>query len=139
MIRKILFVTILLLAVVVFADDRTEEFWKAAKGGDVEKVKALLAEGVDVNARNPYGATAMSFAADKGQLEVIKVLIEHGADINTKDSFYGATPLNWAADNKHLDVVRLLLQKGATGAADALGSGIYNKDMELMIAVLEET
>jgi hypothetical protein len=115
---------------------RNEEFFAAAKKGDVAAVKALLDKGVDVNARTRYGATAISYAADKGNLEVIRVLIEAGADVNVKDTFYGEVPLGWALMRSHADIVGLLLQKGAAGKERALMHGAQNGDANMVKAVL---
>src|SRR5262245_44417109 len=94
----------LLLALLVRAADLHEGFWEAARKGDVAPVKALLDKGVDVNARTPYGAAALSFAADKGHLDVVKLLIERKADVNTRDTFYNQTPLGWAVSRGHAEV-----------------------------------
>ena len=51
-----------------------EELWAAARAGDTAKVTAALDKGADVNAKTRYGATALTFAADKGHLEVVKLL-----------------------------------------------------------------
>ena len=56
-------------------------------------MKKLLDEGVDVNTRFRYDATALFYACDHGHLEVVKVLLERGADMSIKDTFYGFTPL----------------------------------------------
>ena len=77
--------------------DKAEALWEAARKGDATTVKKLLDDGVDVNTKYRYGATALSYACDRGHLEVVKVLLEHGADVNVKDTFYRATPLTWAA------------------------------------------
>ena len=63
------------LALTARAADPSEDLLAAAKKGDADAVQALLAKGVDVNAKNSYGATALSFAADKGHLEVVKLLL----------------------------------------------------------------
>jgi ankyrin repeat protein len=42
-------------------------------------VKALLARGADVNARNHLGDTVLSGATDMGHTEMIKILKEAGA------------------------------------------------------------
>jgi hypothetical protein len=102
------------------AGPRDEELWDAAGRGDVATVRRLIAEGVDVNARTRYGATALFFAADKAQLGVATLLLEKGADPNVKDTFYGATPLNWAMNHDATEVVLLLVQKGANDPASAL-------------------
>src|SRR5436305_6128578 len=89
----------LLAALSAAADPKAalnEELLQAARGGDAKAVAAALAKGADVNAKSPYGATALSFAADKGHTEVARVLVQHKADVNAKDKFYQATPLSWA-------------------------------------------
>src|SRR5437870_2711119 len=83
------------LAAMAFAGIDAEKLWTATRKGDVEAVKALLAKGVDVNAKTEYGATALHFAADKGHVEVVKVLLANKADVNVRDTFYKATPLAW--------------------------------------------
>src|SRR5258708_14919379 len=74
------------------AGSRDQELWDAAGRGDAATVRRLLAEGVEVNAKTRYGATALFFACDKARLEVVSLLLEKGADPNVKDTFYGATP-----------------------------------------------
>ena len=64
-----------LLASVAFvsaalAESREEALFDAARRGDVATVKRLLDEGVPVDVRSRYGATALFFACDKGQLAV---------------------------------------------------------------------
>ena len=51
-----------------------EELWAAARAGDPARVTAALDKGADVNAKTRYGATALTFAADKGHIEVVKLL-----------------------------------------------------------------
>lgn len=102
------------------AEDPGEALRRAATAGDLVKVKELLAAGVDVNAANAYGGTALAFAADKGHAAVVDLLIERGANINARDSFYGSTPLAWAVRHEHLEIVRTLLAKGAQGESEAL-------------------
>src|SRR5262245_37987103 len=73
-----------------------DELITAAKRGDVAAVTALLDKGADVNAKTPYGVTALIAAADKGHAEVIKVLLARKADAKAKDTFYNFTALSWA-------------------------------------------
>jgi hypothetical protein len=102
------------------AEDLGDALRRAASAGDLAKVKELLAAGVDVNAANAYGGTALSFACDKGHAAVVDLLIERGADVNTADRFYGNTPLGWATRHGHAGIVRTLLAKGAQGEEQAL-------------------
>ncbi len=118
-------------------DDRGDELRRAASAGDVAKVRGLLAAGVDVNAANRYGATALAYACDKGHVEVVKALLDKGANPNTKDSFYKQTPLAWAVSNGHAEIVRTLLDKGAEGEAEALAGASASGNAAIVQVILE--
>ncbi len=129
---------VLLFPLIALAQDPKEEFFSAAKKGDVEALKTLLAKGVDVNSKTNYGATALSYACDRGHTAVVKLLIEKGADVNTKDSFYNATPITWAAQRGFAEIVKLLLDNGATGSKDQLlMMGVYGHHNELIKLMLD--
>jgi hypothetical protein len=125
------------------ASDRNDALSEAARRGDAAKVKELLDQGVDVNTKFRYNATALSYAADRGHLEVVKLLIERGADVNVKDTFYNATPLTWAVSPamgrkpEHAEVVKLLLQHGAQGKEQALMGAVSASDAAMVKAILE--
>jgi outer membrane protein assembly factor BamB len=116
--------------------DPNAELLAAAKKGDADAVKALLAKGADVNAKSDYGATPLSFAADKGHLEVVQVLLQHKADVNAKDTFYKAAPLTWALMHQHWEIVRALVKAGAEGADTALQSAAMEGRVEVVRAIL---
>ncbi len=123
--------------------DKAEALAEAARKGDAAVVKTLLDEGVDVNTKFRYGATALSYACDRGHLDVVKLLLDRGADVNVKDSFYGATPLSWAVrpamgrKPQHPEVVRLLLQRGAQGKEAALMGAISAPDAATTKVILD--
>jgi outer membrane protein assembly factor BamB len=114
-----------------------EELLRAAKAGDAKSVEAALAKGADVNAKTSYGATALSFAADKGHTEVVRVLIQHKADIDSKDSFYKSAPMFWALYRGHAGVVKLLIESGAKNADNALQSAVTSGNVGVVRAILE--
>src|SRR6188768_4382820 len=107
-------------------NEKADALSDAARKGDAATVKKLLDEGVDVNTKFRYDATALIYACDHGHLEVVKVLLERGADMGVKDTFYGFTPLALAtgpAQKKkpeHFEIAKLLIQKGAPGKEAAL-------------------
>jgi len=85
----------------------------AASEGDVELVKELLEQGLNVNARDMHGLTPLHVAALKGHTEVAKVLLEHGADVNAREECFENTPLHLTLEKGHLEVVKVLLEHGA--------------------------
>ena len=77
-------------------------------------VKLLLETGkVDVELKDNYGRTPLSWAAERGHEAVVKLLLETGkVDVELKEGGYGRTPLSWAAEGGHEAVVKLLLETG---------------------------
>ena len=94
--KSVLLILTVLVCSFVYAGDAEESLWSAAKSGDLAAIKKLVAEGVDVNAKTKYDATALAFACDKGHVDIVRYLLEQGVDVNTTDNFYNATPLVWA-------------------------------------------
>lgn len=89
-----------------------DELIRAARNGNLKKVKLLIQNGADINAKDNIGRTALIYAARVGHLKVAKLLIDKGVDVNAKDN-YGWTALMHAAINGHPEVVKLLIDKGA--------------------------
>jgi ankyrin repeat protein len=83
----------------------------AAEAGSVEAMKMLIERGVDVNARNTAGSTALMWSVT--DVKKVRLLLDHGADVNVA-ARSGRTALIIASfANPSADVVRLLLAKGA--------------------------
>jgi outer membrane protein assembly factor BamB len=114
-----------------------EELWAAARAGDPARVTAALDKGADVNAKTRYGATALTFAADKGHVEVVKLLITRGADVNNQDTFYQMRAIDMAMMNNHPSVVTLLLERGSKGAPGVLAQAIQRGNVALVTLALE--
>jgi cytohesin len=85
----------------------------AARAGDLAKVKSLIEEGADVNAKDKPGQTPLFWAVRADNSDVAKFLITKGADVNAKDKI-GMTPLYFVIfHNGTNDMVELLIAKGA--------------------------
>ncbi|WP_158620241.1 MULTISPECIES: ankyrin repeat domain-containing protein [Corallococcus] len=86
----------------------------AADDGDCVKLRALLARGVDADARDPVtGYSALHYAALNGRLEAVKLLLAAGADVGARVHRSRTTPLDMAATKGRVAVVRVLLAAGA--------------------------
>src|SRR5436190_16479313 len=70
----------------------------AVKHRDIDAVRTLLNQRVDVNAPQPDGATALLFAVQSDDLEMVEPLIRAGANVKAAND-YGITPLWVAARN----------------------------------------
>jgi ankyrin repeat protein len=92
----------------------------AAEQGNKALVGALLDRGVDVNARQADGMSALHWAVDRDDADVVARLVRAGADVNAENS-YGVRPLALAATNASADIVTLLLAAGADANATARG------------------
>lgn len=95
-----------------------ENLYQAARVGDTAAIEKILAAGIDVNAKTPYGGTALAFAAERGQLDAVKLLIEKGADVNAQDEFYKASPFTWASMKGHKEVAQWIKDHGGKPAWD---------------------
>jgi beta-lactamase regulating signal transducer with metallopeptidase domain len=51
----------------------------AVTDGDIERVKSLIAQGVDINAKDKEGRTALTLAKEKDYKEIIELLRKHEA------------------------------------------------------------
>jgi len=58
---------------------------RAARRGDADRVRDLLARGASVRARDDRGRTALVAAAYENHVRVAALLVEAGADVNRKD------------------------------------------------------
>jgi ankyrin repeat protein len=83
----------------------------AARSGDAESVRLLLAAGADANDTQPDGMSALTLAAHSGNGPAGHVLLEKGADPNAAG--IGYTALHAAALRSDVSLVKDLLAHGA--------------------------
>ena len=84
----------------------------AVRNRDLEAVRLLLKEGVDVNVRQADGAVALHWAAHWDDVPAAKLLIAAGARPEAANDL-GVTPLYLACRYGSASMVRLLLGAGA--------------------------
>jgi serine/threonine protein kinase len=88
------------------------DLYRAAKAGDISRVRSVLADGGEVDARRCGNRTALIAAAEAGHTAVVQHLLENGADPNARLS-NAESALSLATIAGHKSVVEALLEAGA--------------------------
>jgi ankyrin repeat protein len=88
-----------------------DDLMTAVVAGSVNRVRALLEEGVNPNAINSSDPP-LTWAAAYADPAIARLLLDKGADINARDR-YGRTALIRAAETGCAEVVRLLIDRNA--------------------------
>jgi len=89
---------------------------EAAREGNLERVRALLAQRNDVNMPLGDGMTALHWAAERGDAAMTTALLKAGAKVTPTTRNGGYTPLHIAARSGNGAVVQALLAAGASHA-----------------------
>lgn len=85
----------------------------AARRGDVETVRTLIAQGEDVNAPHGDGMTALHWAADRGDAEMASLLVYAGANVKAGTRIGDYLPIHLASKAGSVEVVEALLEAGS--------------------------
>jgi len=99
----------------------THEWARAVLSGDAEAVRELLLEGIDPDARDEHGQTALMLAAHHGHAAIIDMLIIARAVLDTAAK-YNLTALMLAIVAGHEDIARALVQAGADVLVEGSGA-----------------
>jgi len=75
-------VLILSLSIFIFSGELEKKLFQAVKDGNLEVVRSVVNEGVDINIKNEYGLMPIHVAAEYNRPEVLKFLVSKGADVN---------------------------------------------------------
>jgi len=129
---NLLFFVFLLVALSEAGADKKKYLLSAIESGNVEKVRELIAQGVDVNAQykgklpiqeaaatlgdryswDPNRKREKEEGADKKRLAIVKALIDAGADVNRTDKD-GHFALENSVYYGFSDIAKVLLEAGA--------------------------
>lgn len=122
-----------------FPDDpRTAELAQAAAGGDAGRVRDLVRQGADPNARGEQGVTLLQLAMLARSKRGLEALLAAGADPNAP-GLGGATAVHGAAIADDPDYLRIVLdgggdpdaRHGETGATPLAGATGPRTDAQL--------
>lgn len=112
---KTLLVTLLLLTGCGKSPEENERALRHAtrqRDPNLVQIKALIADGVDLDARDATGKTVLFEVAGSRDVEVARLLVAHGADISIADRWQ-ITPLHEALRRRHTEMARFLINAGA--------------------------
>jgi len=116
--------------------------WKRAiEQGDFAAVSDQLRSGVDINALDRYGQTALMLAAHRGHDKIVELLVAQGADLNVTAK-YTLSALMLAVVAGHESIARILARAGAdlrikgSGAPGFAGKSAYDLAVERQMAEL---
>ena len=104
--------------------------------GDFDAAELLVKRGVDINAQDEIGRTAivMAIEEDWAGTAWVEFLIENGADVNTLDTD-GDSALDIAKFRRRNDIVELLRANGAKGKVGASAKELRD---DLIYAAFEQ-
>ena len=120
------------------------DYLLAAQQGELAKLKSCLRQGVDINAVNRQGQTAITLASLNKKYDCVATLIDAGADINKQDHTC-LNPFLICCLNNDLTLLRLILPArpdlnrltrfGGVGLTPACEKG----HLEIVQALLQRT
>jgi ankyrin repeat protein len=89
-----------------------------AEKGDLEMMRLIIKHGIDVNAKDNTGWTALHLSVAGGFQRISKLLIQYGANVNAITSNQAKWhSIHLAASIGHAKLCDILLQNGALGNA----------------------
>ena len=126
---------VLASALTAFAGDANDDLLAASRAGDLAGVKTAIEHGAALEAKTPYGQTALYLSAMNGHEDIVRYLLNKGANTNIRDTFYKAPMLGFVVMRKHWEVARLLASK-STNVDQDLGEVADTGRADLVQAVL---
>ncbi len=84
----------------------------AVSDDDIDEVRALIARGADVNAREDDKTTPLFIAVENGNLEIAEMLLNFGAKVNARNK-EKQTPIMGLDDDATPELLELLIKHGA--------------------------
>jgi len=112
-----------------------KDFFRAINFEDDVATNGFLQAGINANAKNEKGESALNFAIRYKDPKIAKILIQK-ADLDFKDDA-GNTPLFTAIANKKEDIFNLLLDKGANPNGSGAPTSNTKNQSVLYVTILQ--
>ncbi len=113
------------------AEKTVPAIYLAAKQGNLQRVRELIAAGNDVNAVNASGRSALMSAVQYRNRGIVRELLIEGADVNKVDT-QGRSALMLAVMLKDMEMIDTLLAAGAD-------ANLADKAKSTAISIAERT
>ena len=91
----------------------SEEWWKAAAQGNNNEIIDLLNMGVEIDARDSSGRTALYIAALHGRKATAKLLVQMGSKAIDMRDCENYSPIMWAVKEGDVSWINLLVKGGS--------------------------
>lgn len=72
------------------------------KQPDLNLIRKLIAQGINLESKNRQGYTALNLAASNEHEEVVRILIAAGANVNTEEELENRSPVYFAVNNTQI-------------------------------------
>ena len=95
--------------------DLTWKLFRAAEVGDTDMARMMIAAGVNVNAQDYGGISALMYAVEHSHADIARELIAAEADVNAQDTdgrsalMYAFINVDWRKPNRTQEIVEMLI------------------------------
>ncbi|WP_300702575.1 ankyrin repeat domain-containing protein [uncultured Campylobacter sp.] len=109
---KMLFCSLLCLnlAFAQVQNMKKDDFFKAVKESNIDKIQYFLEGGFDINAKDERGRNAILIATYKDDVKLVKFLYQNGGDVNDRDENLNSAFL-YAGANGKLEILKIIHKK----------------------------
>jgi uncharacterized protein len=116
----------------------------AVTSNDANKVRELIAQGVNIDEADASGDSPLIMAAYKGYAEIVRLLLEAGADVSVVDPGMQATALHAAAYAGRTEAAKLLIdyhidinKQGPKNGYTALHDAIWQNNIDTARVIID--
>lgn len=94
-------------------EEMTTPLCRAVELGNIEEVKSLLDEGMDIDERDESNRTPLHIAVSNNFEDIVRLLVSRGANVNRSKGFMCDYPIHAAVKNRNSLIAKILLDAGA--------------------------